>query len=130
VRLLPPSSYRLQVEAYYLSLGVLLPTFHKQYYIGLRVDERPRFKWLEPYYTFGDEAYEHWGMDGTRPEPNNRFNPEDCGAATAAQMYGDAWGWSDVNCTRKLVYICKQLREWGGALAGAAACRRLRLQLR
>jgi hypothetical protein len=58
------------------------------------------------------EAYTHWGINGTRPEPNNQFPSEDCGAATALQIFDDAWGWADTNCNKKLVYICKMLREW------------------
>ena len=96
---------------YYTSTGYLLPTFHKQYHIGLRVQERPRFKWTDPYYSMGEGSYLHWGMEGSSPEPNNRSPPEDCGAATYMQMYGDAWGWSDVQCSKRLVFICKILRE-------------------
>jgi hypothetical protein len=97
---------------YFMGAGYLLPTFHKQYYIGLRVAERPWFRWTEPYYELSQESYQHWGAEGSSQEPNNRFPPEDCGAATAAQSFGDAWGWSDVNCTRRLVFVCKILREW------------------
>jgi hypothetical protein len=96
---------------YFIGAGYLLPTFHKQYYIGLRVTERPWFRWTEPYYELGQESYQHWGAEGSSQEPNNRFPPEDCGAATATQSFGDAWGWSDVNCTRRLIFMCKVLRE-------------------
>jgi hypothetical protein len=57
-------------------------------------------------------TYVHWGRIGDISEPNNGTGMEACGIANASMSYGEAWGWADVQCTLKSVFICKMAREW------------------
>ena len=131
-----------QVEAYYLDMGWLLPTFHKKYWLGLnattlassspavrvagQLQTTPAaFAWLDktapiPY----GQAYQHWGRIGSALEPNNLFGSENCGVGNASAAYALAWGWADLSCKVSAPFICKTQREQqaqcrGYALAGA-----------
>lgn len=63
------------MEGYFQSLGVLLPTYHKVYFIGLTTNSTlwPKYNWTDrslpaPVGT----TYQHWGMAGPVVlEPNN-----------------------------------------------------------
>jgi hypothetical protein len=66
---------QVDVEAYFLSIGMLLPTYHKHYWIGLTTNTTlwPKYNWTDrslppPVGT----AYQHWGRAGPLVlEPNN-----------------------------------------------------------
>ncbi len=126
---LPSGRSTLQVEAYYLNMGWLLPTFHKKYWLGLNATTRAStspavrvagqlqttpatFAWLDknapiPY----GQAYQHWGRIGSALEPNNLFGSENCGVGNASAAYALAWGWADLNCKVSAPFICKTQRE-------------------
>jgi hypothetical protein len=111
------------VEIYFTELGVLLPEFHKAYWIGLQIPEYditrqwPYFVWEDgspPPSTAGNPSnnYANWGQmtmaDGlVRDEPNNIHPPEFCGVANYTQTTAEAWAWSDQNCEDRHVFICK-----------------------
>ncbi len=113
-----------------MDMGWLLPTFHKNYWIGLNAttpasrdpagmvagvlttSSPGHFAWLDQSAGApGQGAYTHWGRAGGLPEPNNLRGSENCGLANASQTYGAAWGWSDSNCRISAPFICKSLRE-------------------
>ncbi len=37
-----------EVEGYFLDMGVILPTFHKTYLMGLTTPQWPKFMWMDP----------------------------------------------------------------------------------
>jgi hypothetical protein len=47
-------------------------------------------------------------------EPNNMFPPEECAVANYTETFKRAWGWADVRCNDKFVYMCKTIRGWPG----------------
>jgi hypothetical protein len=49
-----------EVEAYYISLGVFIPSYHTFYWMGLRTYGWPEFRWLDNQAIQG--AYTNWGM--------------------------------------------------------------------
>lgn len=122
--------YHLQVEAYFIEKGWLLPTFHKSYWIGLNAtspaSRNPAvsvggtlqtspatFGWIDK--SAGaptGRAYQHWGKAGSASEPNNLLGSENCGVANASAKYSLAWGWADTSCKISLPFICKSQREW------------------
>lgn len=56
---------QVEVELYYADQGLLLPFFHKYYWMGLQSDRRsyPKFRWLDPLtpaLTLAS-SYKHWG---------------------------------------------------------------------
>jgi hypothetical protein len=59
----PPPQY--QTEQYFIEEGMLLPKFHKNYWMGLRstTDAYPTFNWVDPLISGGPqpEGYNHWG---------------------------------------------------------------------
>lgn len=57
-------------------------------------------------------TYVHWGQVGEVPEPNNGTGFEVCGMANASMSYQDAWGWADVPCGLRAVFICKLSGQW------------------
>ena len=44
----PPSPLQAEVEGYFIDKGVILPTYHKVYFMGLTTPQWPKFKWLDP----------------------------------------------------------------------------------
>ncbi len=82
--------------------GVLLPAFHRRYWLGLYIPMRnpnlwPRFLWLDgnPAPNNPEEnsvAYAHWGTmylaaGARRDEPNNLRKPEFCVVANYTQDF-------------------------------------------
>jgi hypothetical protein len=102
-----------EVEGYWIKAGLLLPLFHKAYWIGAVIGDEdmwPNFRWLDS--LPGPNAsgvYQHWGyyMPQNIIEPNNMFGQENCGAANASQTYSDAWGWMDINCNIRMPFMCR-----------------------
>ncbi len=39
------------------------------------------------------------------------FPPEECAVANYTETFKKAWGWADVRCNDKFVYMCKTIRE-------------------
>ncbi len=70
--------------------------------------------WLEPYAA--GYTYLHWGAKGNVSEPDNAGGAEYCAAANSSQAYGggswSAWGWSDVECSSSMTYVCKVSGGW------------------
>jgi hypothetical protein len=54
-----------QTEQFFIENGMLLPKFHKNYWMGLRTteDNMPTFNWMDPLISGGPsvEDYQHWG---------------------------------------------------------------------
>jgi hypothetical protein len=101
---------QVEVEGYFLQMGVLLPTFHKHYWTGLVSNNEtwPRFNWTDKSVRPPSGiTYIHWGRGEGMAEPNNNTGFEACGVANASQSFQEAWGWSDVQCGAKYVFICK-----------------------
>jgi hypothetical protein len=115
-----------EVEAYFTtSIGVMIPQFHRHYWLGLGAVKWPEFRWFDN--TSGPSTpqapgddYGHWGsmvsdFGDVLDEPNGALLgglPEQCAVANYSQAYNDAWGWSDVGCTAaNYSTICKIYRE-------------------
>ncbi len=112
------SSYeQREVELYFISKGLLLPNYHKHYWLGYNSDSQawPIFKPVDasvlPLTSPG--AYNHFGIlrftnTSLSPvaEPNNYFGGEYCSVANKSQAYVGAWGWSDVTCGGQYVVMC------------------------
>ena len=109
-----------EMEFAFLASGHLLPSFHKNYWIGLTstLDAWPAFSWLDRNVAPPEQGYSHWGtfrLEGfSTPEPNNGNYPELCAVANHSQAYGSpaAWGWADVPCAFEAAVVCRRLREW------------------
>jgi hypothetical protein len=99
-----------QVEEYYVGKGILMPGFHKFYWMGLRAAVWPNFAWIDR--TAGVEIdYSHWGTlnDGSK-EPNNAMPPELCGLGNYSLSFGGVWGWSDTACSNSFPFMCRMLK--------------------
>jgi hypothetical protein len=113
---------RPQAEQYFINKGLLLPSYHLSYWLGLAAGSGwPNFRWMDnvtPSPGLGS-AFSGWGSltfsnKSASPlkEPNNlSFNrtrvDESCAVGNASQAYNSAWGWSDAQCTLKLPSMCK-----------------------
>lgn len=104
------------VEQVYVDAGVLIPTFHKSYWIGLNTTAamwRNRWTWVDssPYEL--NVTYQNWGLyqPGGMQEPNNITGSEFCAVANASQPARSAWGWSDTKCDNKYIFMCYYPRE-------------------
>jgi hypothetical protein len=102
----------------------LLATFHKAYWMGTKAPNAKEFiAWLDstvrpPF----NSSQKHWGMDAGVLQPDNAGGMELCAVANASMAYGrpSAWGWQDVDCDRKFVFMCRMIRGW--RVLGLAAC--------
>ncbi len=102
---------QVEVEAYYVQAGFLLPDFHKVYWMGLdsNVKDWPKFRWMDRAVPGpNDDTYRHWGKllpDGV-PEPNSKGY---CAVANFTTSYGGAAGWCDTDCNKtRAVFMCKK----------------------
>ncbi len=98
------------VETYYKGLGVLLPSFTPQYWLGLRSNRTswPDFDWFQRLNAAPSAySYDHWGGTGKFRQPDNAVGVEYCGVADALLEYDGAWGWNDLNCTIRLPFMCR-----------------------
>lgn len=96
--------------------GYLLPSFHTQYWIGLKATRPTKFTWYEPGQAppLG-QNYIHWGRNPPGPaEPNNLAGNELCGTANFSQSYQRAAGWADERCNTSAPAVCRMMREWLG----------------
>jgi hypothetical protein len=93
------------VENAFLKMGVLLPSYHKNYWMGLNTTMWPVFMWVDPLVPQTDSkgAYSNWATG----EPNNQNAPEFCGSGDLQRTRMGAAGWADMNCNTDLAYICK-----------------------
>jgi hypothetical protein len=87
-------------------MGVLLPNYHKNYWMGLNTTIWPLFYWVDPLVPQTDSpgAYNNWATG----EPNNMNAPEFCGGADLTRTRMGAAAWADLNCANGNVYICKK----------------------
>jgi hypothetical protein len=119
---------QLEVERGFIDMGVLLPGWHKAYWLGLytkNTSEPRTWRWNDPFVPyFTAESYTHWGTDSNGiSEPNNASPPESCVAGNHTQAYEDGvpnvgpWGWSDEPCSMKLHVMCRITRGWRRAQA-------------
>ncbi len=115
-----------EVEQYFVSSGVFYPTFTPAYWMGLRSSKMmwPTFEYLSYSVPAPDQDnYEHWAASDNWREPDNRAGGEYCGAANYTEIFSDAWGWADFNCTAAMPYICRQDGEPAAPPLGACgAC--------
>jgi hypothetical protein len=98
-----------QVEGYYSGLGVLLSTYYRLYWLGLRTNRTswPDFDWYQRLNPAPSSFnYEHWGILGGQ-QPDNAAGNEYCVAADAAAAFDGAWGWNDYNCSAILPFVCR-----------------------
>ena len=102
------------MEQYFISSGLIIPTFHKFYWIGLSVSGLwPNFTWVDRSPGPSEANYEHWGRyisTGNEPEPNNfDYPPENCAGANYTESFGNpgAWGWADWGCDQAFTFMCK-----------------------
>jgi hypothetical protein len=108
---------QLEVENFFVRSGLLFPTCHRAYWMGLAAETWPQFAYLEP--TAPDmeaeDTYRNWGKfipANFPPEPNQLFGDENCVAANYTELNKAAWGWSDEVCEMELTSICQIPREW------------------
>ena len=104
------------VENLYIDQGVLLPGFHKAYWIGLNTTPAAhpsKWTWMDSSPYEGGVTYQNWGLyqPGGLQEPNNNAGNEYCAVANASQPKSNAWGWSDIGCTNQYIFMCYYPRE-------------------
>ncbi len=121
-----------EVEDAYIDMGILIPGWHKAYWLGLTTKStvEPRtWRWSDPFVPyFTVESYTHWGTNSEGiGEPDNANPPESCVAGNYTQRFKDGvpemgpWGWSDSSCSTKLPVMCRITREWR-VVHGLHAC--------
>ena len=132
-----PSRSLPQVEAYFVQKGLLLPLFHKTYWIGYSSDNAkwPLFKPADATVLplTSPRAYNHFGLmrftNTSIPalaEPNNLSGAEYCAVANFSQTYVGAWGWSDIGCGGQHTVMCMVQSGWRAGSASAAPLLALR----
>ena len=106
-----------EVEAFYFTAGFLLPGFHRMYWMGLDSSNIswPAFRWTDrsiagPATGNSNASYSHWGKTDGVPEPNSRSN---CTVADANSASMGAWGWNDVACGSRAIFMCRKLSAAG-----------------
>jgi hypothetical protein len=109
------TSMQQTVETSLIDGGLLLPSFHKSYWIGLNttaVDWKDVWRWTDNRPYIANKTYQNWGMyqPGTLQEPNNITAEEFCAAANSSQPVGPTWGWSDTGCFDSFISICYYAR--------------------
>ncbi len=105
----PPPALQTEVENFYISNGLLFPTYTPNYWFGAKTtyDLWPTFYWLQRSIPGPDNRnYVHWGL-GRQPEPNNLAGNEYCAACNLTLAYQTAWGWSDAACSLPMPYMCR-----------------------
>jgi hypothetical protein len=110
-----------ETESYFISLGAMLPGYHKFYWLGLNTSKWPAFSWVDsspmpanPWSGYQVGAYNHWGyyMPQNVIEPNDKMPPENCAGANYTEAWGGAWGWADTNCKVVYPFMCKRAGGW------------------
>ena len=104
-----------EVEQYYISKQMLIPTVHVSYWLGLSSNETsyPTFSWTD--FTSGPtlDTYLHWGstVPEYTPQPDNARGLEYCAVANYTQRFDlpPAWGWADTRCDDVLTFMCKKM---------------------
>jgi hypothetical protein len=106
----------VQVELYWVKKGLLLPSYHKQYWIGAAMgpdDNYPSYRWIDSTPGIPGQAYLHWGGPrGGTPEPDGTTGDQPCVLARASLSYQSLWGWADSECEALAAAMCEIVREW------------------
>jgi hypothetical protein len=87
----------------------MLVNYYKAYWLGLRADVFPDFKWVDPMapaLNLGS-SYKHWGLADEGREPLQGTKPKLCAVANSTLDYEEAWGWAGAACNDEYVFICK-----------------------
>jgi hypothetical protein len=97
-----------EVEAFFTSSSYLLPTFHRQFWMGLIKRDGSSWSFMDPSINTNYTNY-------NKPSTSNL-----CGAAFYANRVGSpsAWGWGDNSCASTSVFVCRNTGELAGALQG------------
>ena len=100
-----------------LPQGYLLPTYHRQYWLGISANPWPYFTYADPsvgaYGTLPNN-YTNWGNDTS----SNQYPTTagyDCGSAKYMLAYTpgstsgpeSAWGWMDTLCNETYTSMCR-----------------------
>jgi hypothetical protein len=105
-----------QVELYWTKKGLLLPNYHKQYWMGAALgpdDNFPSYRWIDSTPGIPGQAYLHWGVPrGGVPEPDGSAGDQPCVLARASLSYQNLWGWADSDCEALAAAMCEIRREW------------------
>jgi hypothetical protein len=101
--------------------GYLLPSYHKNYWLGLTADDQRKWSWLDKtsFPSYGNSKYINWGVlqPGSIPEPNNAVDPpETCAVAnfTMTPMNTNPYRafWADTSCYTNYISICRLSSKW------------------
>jgi hypothetical protein len=109
------SSTQQFVETSLIDAGLLLPAFHKSYWIGLNTTLAAwpaTWTWVDSRPYVRNVTYQNWGVyqPGNLAEPNNVTGSEACAVANTSQPRGPTWGWSDTNCMGAWIFMCYYAR--------------------
>lgn len=123
-----------EVEQYFVSSGMFIPSYHRFYWVGYKTQDWPNFVWINND-SRADSVisnFTHWGIyyPDLVAEPNNIGGQEFCVGANATVMPDDGvFGWGDENCNIRAPFICKITRACrammalcAGRFGGLAAC--------
>jgi hypothetical protein len=119
---------------------MLLPSYHRHYWLGAKPAVWPLFRWLDGSagpalrnltVTFnGLTGWGHWvqlpGEDSWEPNEPHRT----CAVASFAASYNGSWGWEDMGCDEaSLPFICKLIGGFDrlGRWTADASCSCMRL---
>jgi hypothetical protein len=102
-----------QVEAHFIASGYLLPAFHTSYWLGLRARTWGTWQALDQQLP---GRYLNWGAG----QPNGRALPELCVVAANTPAANGGWGYADVACSGRYVFMCRL--PGGGRVASDAVC--------
>jgi hypothetical protein len=95
-----------EVEAWFTKQGVLIPSYHQLYWLGLTTYNWPNFQTLDKSLPQPSRlSYTHWAES----EPKDG---QQCAGAHVNLAYGNAWGWMDADCSSKGVALCRALSEF------------------